>query len=410
MELREELLSQALQLRSELLTQQQQLTNEFLSHVSHELRSPLTAIYQFTTILLDGLAGELNDDQREYLGIALRNVQQLQAMIDDLLTASRARAGALGVRPARVALSAAVGDAIEALAAAAEAKGVALSAEANDELPAAYADPALVRQILIHLLHNAIKFSPPGGEVRARVGLQEGESGVLVVEIEDTGCGIEAEQLSSLFDRFAPLGDSASSPRQGIGLGLFIASALVKRQGGRLWATSVPGRGSRFSFTVPQFSLVPVIAPVAEQARRRRDSLTLVVVDVSADRASVSAAEFGATVARARGIVEPCLVPGFEVLVPVLGGAPTPSRLFIVAAVEENSGQSAVDRMHEHLDHAESLRGSGLRFAVSDLSLEPLSAALLPAERLAALAAKVEHLIRLAPAAMQEERRSAGPS
>lgn len=393
MELREELLSQALQLRSELLTREEQLRNEFLSHISHELRSPLTAIYQFTTILLDGLAGEVNDDQREYLEIALRNVRQLQAMIDDLLTASRARSGGLGVRPERISLAAAVGDALEALRGPAEAKGITLAAGTLEALPPAYADASLVRQVLIHLIHNAIKFTPEGGAVEARVGVYEADPRFLVVEVKDTGRGIEADRLGSLFERVSLAGDTSSTPRQGLGLGLFVAKELVTRQGGRIWAESVPDRGSSFFFTIGMFSLARVIAPVANHARRQTDSLTLVVVDGFTKDAARTPAELRAGVAQARGILHQCLVPGFEVLVPELDEA-ADTRLYVVASVEENAGQSAVDRMREHLARSEQLRRTGLYFSASGLKLEPLPLAVPFEERLAALAAKVEELIR----------------
>jgi hypothetical protein len=394
LELREGLLSQALQLRSELLAQERQLRNEFLSHVSHELRSPLTAIYQFTTILLDGLAGELNDDQREYLAIALRNVKQLQTMIDDLLTASRARAGGLGVRPERVALEAAVREAFAALADLFSAKEISYSVEVAEGLPLAYADPALLQQILIHLLHNSIKFTPLGGTVVARLGPLDGEPNRLLVQIEDSGCGIDPERLATLFERIPALGDSSAAPRQGLGLGLFICHELVHRLGGLIGATSTPGQGSRFFFTVPAFSLGPVIAPVVDQPLRRPESLSLVIVDACATEGAATPAELGAAVSRARGILEQRLVPGFEVLVPGLDESPPSSSIFVVAAVEQNSGQSAVDRMREHLERAEALRGTGLRFSVSNLDLEPLPATVLAEDRLASLAARVEGHVR----------------
>lgn len=394
MELREELLSQALQLRGELLAREQQLRNSFLSHVSHELRSPLTAIYQFTTILLDGLAGEVNEHQREYLEIALRNVRQLQVMIDDLLTASRARAGGLGVRPERILLAAAVADALEALRGPAEAKRIALAASADEGLPAGYADSSMVRQILIHLIHNAIKFTPEGGEVGVGIGVHEADPRFLIVEVKDTGCGIAADQLATLFERVSHAEETSASPRQGLGLGLFIARELATRQGGQIWASSVPGQGSSFSFTVAAFSLARVIAPVVHHARRETDSLTLVVVDGFPKGAAPSAEELHAALAQARGILHQCLVPDFEVLLPELDGSASSQRLYVVASVEQNAGQSAVDRMREHLARSEALRRTGLYFSATAIGLEPLPSAVRFEERLEALAAKIEGLVR----------------
>src|SRR5438034_4221763 len=109
--------------------------DEFLSHVSHELRSPLTAIKQFTTILLDGLAGELNKEQREYQQIVLKNIRQLQSMIDDLLEVTRLETGKLTIEPESVSVANAVGDMLDTLQLAARTKGVTLSCEVPLDLP-----------------------------------------------------------------------------------------------------------------------------------------------------------------------------------------------------------------------------------------------------------------------------------
>src|SRR6202030_315316 len=140
-------------------TQQMEFKDEFLSHVSHELRSPLTAIYQFVTILLDGLAGELNLEQQEYLGIVLRNVKQLQSMINDLLEVTRMQAGKLAIELQSTPIEDAIGYAVNTLQGAADAKGINLSAVAGSSslpLPPVCADPIRVRQVLIILLDNAI--------------------------------------------------------------------------------------------------------------------------------------------------------------------------------------------------------------------------------------------------------------
>jgi signal transduction histidine kinase len=135
-------------------SRQLRFKDEFLSHVSHELRSPLTAIKQFTTILLDGLAGELNQAQREYEQIVLKNIQQLQSMIDDLLEVTRLESGKLNVEPERMSVSAAVTDALNTLQVTARDKGITLSFDLPPDLACAYADQTRVRQILIILLDD----------------------------------------------------------------------------------------------------------------------------------------------------------------------------------------------------------------------------------------------------------------
>ena len=131
-------------------TDQMKFQDEFLSHVSHELRSPLTAIYQFVTILLDRLAGELNLEQHEYLQIVLRNVKQLQSMINDLLEVTRVQAGKLTIELQCTSVSDAIVYTVNTLQGAATAKGITLSADMDRRLPSANADPRIVNRLCVH--------------------------------------------------------------------------------------------------------------------------------------------------------------------------------------------------------------------------------------------------------------------
>jgi signal transduction histidine kinase len=146
--------------------QQLRLKDKFLSHVSHELRSPLTSIYSFTTIIADGLAGETNPEQNDYLKIILRNVHQLQSMIEDLLEVTQAQAGKLKIDLQPVSLTDAMEYAVETLQGAAREKQVSLSYQPTPGLPSIYADAMRVRQILTILLDNAVKYTPEGGAVQ----------------------------------------------------------------------------------------------------------------------------------------------------------------------------------------------------------------------------------------------------
>ena len=160
-------------------THQMQFKDEFLSHVSHELRSPLTAIYQFVTILLDRLAGELNPEQHEYLEIVLRNVKQLQSMINDLLEVTRVQAGKLMIELQCTSVSDAIVYAVDTLQGAATAKGITLSSDIECRLPSVCADPTRIRQILIILVDNAIKFTPANGAVKVQARVFEKDPSLL---------------------------------------------------------------------------------------------------------------------------------------------------------------------------------------------------------------------------------------
>jgi PAS domain S-box-containing protein len=231
--------------------------DEFLSHVSHELRSPLTAIKQFTSIFLGGLAGDLTDDQRKYHQIVLKNVQQLQAMIDDLLEVTRLETGKLTIEAERVSIPSVVADSLDTLAGTAQAKGVSLTSDLLEDLPFAHADRTRLRQILIILLDNAIKFTPTGGVVRIHAGVLPRDPAFLLLEVSDTGCGISPEIREKIFERHYQVQEHAPGSRKGLGLGLYICKQLVTRQGGEIWAENQEPEGSTFSFTLP------VVAPAA---------------------------------------------------------------------------------------------------------------------------------------------------
>ena len=239
--------------RDQIRIEQIRFKDEFLSHVSHELRTPLTAIKQFTTILLGGLAGDLNTEQRDYQQIVLKNIEHLQSMIGDLLEVTRLEAGKLSVEPERVAIEDAVNDAVDTLSVTARAKGVAVSCDVPPDLPSAYADRTRLRQILIILLDNAIKFSVQGGAASIHVRVRPDHPRFLLFEVTDAGCGVSPDIIERIFERLYQVSGAAKASREGLGLGLYICKELVTRQGGHIWVTSQPHKGSTFSFTVPVF-------------------------------------------------------------------------------------------------------------------------------------------------------------
>jgi signal transduction histidine kinase len=238
-------------LREELVLHELQLKDEFISHVSHELRSPLTAVRQFANILMDELAGPLAPDQKDALRVILRNAQQLQSMIDDLLEATRIQTGKLSIELQSVLPSEVVADAVDTLRGPAEVKGVGLTFEVDEDVPTAYADPVRTRQVLINLIGNAVKFTPAGGTVKAHAGY-DNDSSFLRFEVRDTGPGMDPEHIGRIFERLYQVRDEMAG-RKGLGLGLFICKELVDQQGGRLWVTSEVGKGSSFFFTLPVF-------------------------------------------------------------------------------------------------------------------------------------------------------------
>jgi PAS domain S-box-containing protein len=226
--------------------------DRFLSHVSHELRAPLTAIYQFSTILQDGLAGALSADQAECVDVLVRNAGQLRSMIDDLLEATRADMAILTLRRRPgVAVDALVDDVLQTLRPAAAEKGVALVHELPADLPRVHADPARVRQILVNLVDNAIKFSGAGRAVRVSAGGGAATPEFVRVSVTDEGPGLTSAEQQQVFSRLYQAPHTAHTARNGLGLGLYISKELVQRHGGSIWVDGETGRGSTVSFTLP---------------------------------------------------------------------------------------------------------------------------------------------------------------
>jgi PAS domain S-box-containing protein len=289
----------------------------FLSHVSHELRSPLTAIKQFTSILLGGSAGALNEEQREYQQIVLRNIQQLQSMIDDLLEVTSLETGKLTVEPASVSVANAVSDTFDTLQGSARAKEINLSFELVPDLPSAYADPTRLRQILIILLDNAIKFTPKGGAITLQVGPWGRDPRFLLFTVADTGCGMTPEMAERVFERLYQVTERIESSRKGLGLGLYICKELVARQGGDIWVTRGPQQGSTFSFTLPVCSLNSSIAPLLKNDEWPAESVALVIAETCLPGGWPSKEAQEGWSREVRSLLEHCSFPDLDALLPI---------------------------------------------------------------------------------------------
>jgi signal transduction histidine kinase len=348
------------------LIRNQQLTlkDEFLSHVSHELRSPLTAIYQFASILGDGLAGELSQDQSDSVRVILKNSRQLEFMIDDLLEVTRAQAGKLSVDLQRTSIADAIADIMGTVRGCAIEKGVTLSAHISPGLPLAYADPTRIRQILTNVLDNALKFTPSGGRVRVSVETFQKNAKFLQVKVTDTGCGLDADMIERVFERLYQVPTPALAGRKGLGLGLYISKELVNRMNGHIWAESQPGYGTTFSFILPIFSLEDLIAPIL--VRRDRSVDTVAVMEVGIFTHTSRTQKIPETVSRAVTLrLQRCLLPDLDVLLPKLRSDAAGEAFLVVAAANEQGAEVLVKRIQEQLEHCPELQQTGFPFAVS---------------------------------------------
>lgn len=221
----------------------------FLARMSHELRTPLNAILGLSETLILMEARLSPAKRREYLGDVLQAGRILLSHIDDILNFTRLDAGGFAVHPRPIDPRRAVADAVRLMRAVARSHSIRLEADLPRDLPPALADPRSVRQILVNLLGNAVKFSPDGGVVRLSV-VQEGER--LRLAVSDHGIGIPGDQLDRIFEPFHQVGDPAHAHREGgTGLGLSIVKALVERNQGAVAVDSTVGAGTTISVWLP---------------------------------------------------------------------------------------------------------------------------------------------------------------
>jgi signal transduction histidine kinase len=353
-------------------TNQLHFKDEFLSHVSHELRSPLTAIYQFVTILLDRLAGELNPEQLDYLGIILRNAKQLQSMINDLLEVTRVQAGKLNIELQCTSPSDAILYAVDTLQGAATAKGIALTSDIASGLPSLCADPMRLRQILIILLDNAVKFTPSNGVVKIHARIFEQDPRLLVLEVSDSGCGFHPDMTERIFERLFQTSESDTAGRKGLGLGLYICKELVTRQGGQIWAKSTPREGAVFCVTLPIFSLPYLIAPALRRERHTQGPISLVVTEIASSLGWLSDAARAEHSPGIRELLQGCLHSDLDILLPKMGSSGATELFFILAITGEIGCVALTKRIQERLDRCEPLLQASLTATTSYRSIEAI--------------------------------------
>lgn len=240
----------SLEARNSHLSEMCQTAHEFVDNVSHEFRTPLTVIREYSSILRDGLIGEVNAEQCEYLEIIGGRVDDLARMVDDMLDMSKLEAGMLGVSREICSMSDVVGHVRATLERKAAASKVQLEIVIEDDLPGVYCDPEKIGRVIVNLTVNALKFSSDEGLVRLRAR-HDALGKQVVVEVSDDGRGIAEGDLSEIFGRFKQCGEQARGSTKGFGLGLSIAKELVHLNFGDITVRSELGRGSLFSFTVP---------------------------------------------------------------------------------------------------------------------------------------------------------------
>jgi signal transduction histidine kinase/HAMP domain-containing protein len=247
--LRNARLYEELQRSYERLRDAQRNRDYFLQNINHELRTPLTAILGWSEVLAE------DRPDKETMRIAVdqinRSTQFLLALIGDLLDLSRFEEGRTRLEPEDVDLGPLVTDSVEPVSVMAEAKGIRMTLAVPPEKTPVRLDPLRVRQVLWNLVHNAVKFTPKGGEIRVEAGADDRG---ITFSIADNGVGIDAKDLPVIFERFRQLDGSSTRAYRGMGIGLALAKAFVELHGGTIQVDSQPGRGTTFRIRLPRIA------------------------------------------------------------------------------------------------------------------------------------------------------------
>ena len=251
-----------LDVQNERLLELDRLKDEFVALVSHELRTPLTSIRGYLELVLDGEAGKVTDEQRQFLGVVERNANRLLDLVGDLLFLAQIEAGKLTLEVGAVDLAAVAAESVETSRPLAEEKDITLTL-ATSPLPLLAGDRARLAQLLDNLVSNAIKFTPEGGRVDVRASSARGNT---VLEVRDTGMGISADEQEYVFERFFRTSRATEQAIQGTGLGLAISKAIVHAHGGQITLASNEGEGATFRVVIPIRAAKPRTAEQEEIA------------------------------------------------------------------------------------------------------------------------------------------------
>jgi PAS domain S-box-containing protein/diguanylate cyclase (GGDEF)-like protein len=294
----------------EALRETDRMKSEFISVVGHELRTPLTSMRNAVDIVLGETAGAINENQRKFLSMAERNIDRLSGLINELLDISKIESGKIRIELKPLDLCAPLDMAIASVTSRTKEKSISMHQEIPSDLPQAYGDSDKLEQIFINLLDNAIKFTPEGGDIcvtaklvhneKFGVGVREKpkkvgseelgvwgsglDSNFIEISVADTGIGIPADELEKIFDRFYQAGKSITKEIKGAGLGLAITKGLIEAHGGKIWAESEVGKGTKFTFTLPRYiperALKDYVGREIAAVRERGTPLSLMLLKI----------------------------------------------------------------------------------------------------------------------------------
>jgi signal transduction histidine kinase len=240
----------------------ERLKARFISMITHELRSPINTINGYLDLALEGIGGELNEQQREFVRRARAGSEHLYTLIEDLLLITRADAGQLRLNYELIRLPEIIDQAVEELELVAMDNEVTIRVEIASDFPRIYADAIRMHHVMRNLLNNALRFTPQGGVIVISAHVNDtppesatnGEQQYVEIHILDTGCGIAPEYQQRIFERFYQIPIDRSGRAGGQGLGLTVAKMILELHGGQISVESIPGKGSNFTLMLPLFT------------------------------------------------------------------------------------------------------------------------------------------------------------
>jgi len=239
-----------LQKANEKLMELDKLKSNFLGIATHELRTPITVIEGYLDSLVDGFAGELNEQQVAIVGETLSSCHRMADLVSDMLDITRIEAGKMPIEMIRCSVLTVIDRVASQMAPIIKKKDLTLNVDRVSMDIETLLDEERILQVMVNLIGNATKFTPGGGVISVKAAVEnEGHEPLVLVTVSDTGIGISAEDLPEIFDEFAQVG--APGKEEGTGLGLAICEGIIEAHGGRIWAESVVGQGSAFTFSIP---------------------------------------------------------------------------------------------------------------------------------------------------------------
>lgn len=255
---------------------------DFISIISHELKTPLTSIKESVALILDGIAGPVNEEQKKFLTIAKNNIERLVRLINDILDFSKLESGRIIMHKKKIDANEVIKNVYSVMKTNIEQKNLKCELQLHEAMQPTWLDPDRISQVFRNLLSNAIKFSKENGSIRIYSALEDINNRRFVkITVEDDGIGVPQEEIENLFKDFSQLDTSMTRKHTGIGLGLTISKGIVELHGGDIWVVSEGGTGSKFIFTLPvygedeEFNFL--IEEAMERSRYSQIKLSLII-------------------------------------------------------------------------------------------------------------------------------------